>query len=146
MQLSKCLKIPEHHFIKPSILKIFKNKVLNVLFGVRKSLRTLLSDQYYSILFLLIFLYLLNILELKRDTCDLNSGRKKAELKMIRAINKEKTSSFWNKKANSTIFLEPFKNEMVWLSQQASIIHERDSDWFSWSEIDLILLFMYVII
>ena len=90
MQLSKCLKIPEHYFIKPSIFKIFKNKVLNVLFGVRKSLRTLLSDRYYSILFLLIFLYLLNILELKRDTCDLNSGRKKTELKMIRAINKEK--------------------------------------------------------
>jgi hypothetical protein len=48
-------------FYKPSALKSLKNKVLNVLFLCvwRKSLRTLLNDQYCSTLFLLGFLHLL---------------------------------------------------------------------------------------
>ena len=55
----KMLKNSRTSFYKPFILKIFKNKVLSALFVARKNLRTLLSDQYYSTLSLLSFLYLL---------------------------------------------------------------------------------------
>lgn len=45
------------------------------------------------------------------------------------------------------MFLEHLMNEMVCRSQQVSIIHEMDSDWFSWLEIDLIfIVFTYVMI
>lgn len=62
--VTKMLKNSRTSFFTPSILKILKNKVLNILFfwgggEARESFRTLLSDQHYSTLFFFIFLYLL---------------------------------------------------------------------------------------